>query len=152
MSIATDERVLTIERVFPATREELFDAWTRPEILVEWWGPEGFTTPEFDLDVRENGAWITTMEAPNGDRHTVSGVYKVIDRPARLVFTWGWRQPDGSRGHETQIEIRFEAVPEGTRQVLIQQRFADAEQRERHSHGWTSSFNDLARLFQRQAN
>lgn len=146
-SAAHDDRTLTIERVFRATPEELFDAWTRPEILVKWWGPESFTTPIHDLDVREGGRWTTTMESPGGEQFTVSGVYKVIDRPRRLVFTWGWRQPDGSRGHDTVIDLSFEAVAEGTRQILVQRTFENAESRDRHGHGWNSSFNDLEKLF-----
>lgn len=149
MNAATDDRVLTIERVFRTTPEELFDAWTRPELLIEWWGPEGMKTPEHEMDVREGGAWATTMVSDKGERHAVSGVYKVIDRPRRLVFTWGWRQPDGSRGHETIVEVRFEPVAEGTRQTLLQQLFQSGAERDNHNIGWNSSFNDLDRFVAR---
>ena len=146
MDTRPDDRVLTIERIFRAAPDVLFDAWTKPEILVRWWGPEGMTTPEYDMDVREGGAWSTVMQNVKGDRHHCSGVYKVLDRPRHLAFTWAWRQEDGSRGHETVVDVTFDPVPEGTKMRLVQKTFADVGQRDAHSHGWNSSFNDLERV------
>lgn len=139
------DRTLVIERTFTASPERVFRAWTDPEQLVKWWGPEGFTTPEHRLDVRPGGAWRTTMVSPAGERHTVSGVYREIAPPRRLVMTWAWDQEDGSRGHETVIEIDFEPAGESTRMRFVQSVFDTAEQREMHNQGWMSSFNDLER-------
>ena len=77
---------LVIERVLKATPAEVFEAWTDPETLVSWWGPEGVTTPEYTMDVRPGGVWRTHMVAPDGG-HIVSGVYREIVPPSRLVFT-----------------------------------------------------------------
>jgi uncharacterized protein YndB with AHSA1/START domain len=60
-------------------------------------GPGTFVTPDRDLDLRTGRAW-TTRRKPGGERLTVSGIDKIIDRPDRLDFTRRWRQPDGSRG------------------------------------------------------
>ena len=62
-------------------------------------------------------------------------------------MTWGWEQADGSRGHETMVELSFEPTPDGTKLRLVQRVFASVEQRDSHSMGWNSSFNDLERLF-----
>lgn len=137
---------LVIERIFKATPAEVFEAWTDPETLVSWWGPEGVTTPEYSLDVRPGGAWQTHMVAPDGD-HIVSGVYREIAPPSRLVFTWGWQQKDGSRGHETEVTVTFQPVAGGTRMRLVQSLFLSKEQRDAHNLGWSSSFNDLERMF-----
>lgn len=139
--------ILRLERLIAGAPEEVFDAWVDPEILVNWWGPEGVTIPEYTLDVRVGGAWSTTMMSPDGDRNICSGVYKAIDRPSRLVFTWAWTQDDGSRGHETEVEITFEAEGDATRIKLLQQAFATAEQAAMHEGGWTSSFDCLERIF-----
>lgn len=147
MATLTDETTLVVMRVIKTSPEALFDAWTKPEVLARWWGPEGMTTPEYEMDVRVGGAWRTVMQSQAGDRHIVSGIYRTIERPRRLAFTWGWTQPDGSRGHETVVELTFQPVGDGTRMVLTQSAFETAEQRERHNHGWNSSFNDLERLF-----
>ncbi|MEX0853634.1 MAG: SRPBCC domain-containing protein [Bauldia sp.] len=139
------DRTLIIERVFKAPPERVFKAWTDPKILVAWWGPEGFNTPDAKLDVRVGGAWRSTMVGPKGEAHVCSGVYREIAPPKRLVMTWGW-EADGRRGHETVIELTFEQVGAGTRMRLIQSLFENAEQRDSHNMGWSSSFNDLERV------
>jgi len=140
------ERTLIIERVFRASPDRVFRAWTDPAILVKWWGPAGYTTPELSLDVRPGGAWRTAMRSPDGSAHPVSGVFREINPPNRLVITWAWEE-DGKRGHETEIELTFSAVAEGTRMRLIQRVFQSREARENHRWGWTQSLDKLATLF-----
>ncbi len=147
MTTMIDDRVLVVERTIAATPETVFDAWVNPEILVQWWGPEGMSIPQHALDLREGGSWETTMRNDEGGEVFVSGVYKVIDRPNRLVFSWAWKQPDGSRGHETDVEVTFTAVDGGTKMTLGQRSFESAESRDNHGMGWNSSFNCLERLF-----
>lgn len=147
----SDDCVLRLERLIHGTPEAVFDAWTKPERLVKWWGPEGFTVPEHTLDVRVGGAWRTVMRSPEGSDHIVNGVYREIDRPHRLVFTWAWEQEDGSRGHETVVTIEFTARDGGTLVQLTQATFAEKEQRDSHEKGWASSLNDLERLFAKAA-
>lgn len=146
---SAEDRTLIIERVFKAPPERVFEAWTDPAILVKWWGPEGFGTKpaECAMDVREGGAWRTVMRTETGEAHTVSGVYREIAPPKRLVMTWGWQQPDGTRGHETIVELNLEPAPEGTRLRLVQRVFQSIEQGDNHRKGWSSSFNKLDRLF-----
>jgi uncharacterized protein YndB with AHSA1/START domain len=144
--VATEERVLRLERLIAAPPERLFDLWTRPEQLVKWWGPDGYEVPRCELDLRPGGRWRTTMHPPDGKPRTVSGVYRVIDRPHRLVFTWAWDQDDGAHGHETEVTVTFEAAPGGTRLMLVQQTFETTEVRNNHNRGWSAAFDRLARV------
>jgi glutathione S-transferase len=139
------DRTLIIERVVKASPEKVFKAWTDPTILVKWWGPEGFETPECEMDVRAGGAWRTTMISPKGEGHTVSGIYREISPPERLVMSWGWEQ-DGERGYETIIEVTFEPTGLGTKMRLVQSVFESQNARDMHSQGWNSTFNDLERV------
>ena len=82
----TEDKVLRMERVIAATPDRLFALWTEPEELVKWWGPEGFTTPKHAMDVRPGGRWRTTMRSPDGKDHTVSGIYRTVEPPKRLVI------------------------------------------------------------------
>jgi uncharacterized protein YndB with AHSA1/START domain len=140
------ERTLIIERVFRASPDRVFRAWTDPAVLVNWWGPEGYTTPEFTFDVRPGGAWRTVMRSPDGNPHRVSGIFREISPPNRLVLTWAWEE-EGKRGHETEIELTFSAVAEGTRMLLIQRVFQSLQARDNHRWGWTEGLNKLGRLF-----
>jgi uncharacterized protein YndB with AHSA1/START domain len=141
----SEDQVLRLERMIAAPPERLFELWTEPGELVKWWGPDGYDIPEHALDVRPGGRWRTTMRSPEGTRHTVSGVYRAIEPPRRVVFTWAWDQDDGSRGHETEVTVTFEPAPGGTRLVLLQQTFQNAQARDNHQKGWTSSLDCLAR-------
>jgi uncharacterized protein YndB with AHSA1/START domain len=144
--VVAEDRVLRLERLIAAPPERLFDLWTEPEQLVKWWGPDGYEVPGLAFDLRPGGKWRTTLRPPDGKLKTVSGVYRVIDRPHRLVFTWAWDEDDGSRGHETEITVTFEAAPGGTRLRLLQQTFQSTDVRDNHSGGWSSSFDRLARV------
>lgn len=144
--VIQDDRVLNIERLIAAPPEKLFELWTDPAKLVQWWGPEGTNVPEHALDVRPGGKWRTVMRLANGERYTVSGVYRVIDPPRRLVFTWGWDDDKGMRGHETEVTVLFHPAPGGTRLALTQRAFESADARDRHGIGWKSSFDCLARM------
>ncbi len=75
----------------------------------------------------------------------MSGVYREIDRPRRLVFTWAWHN-DGKRGHETEVTVDFRAKGGGTLMTLTQRTFAESKDRDMHQMGWSSSFNDLAKF------
>jgi len=141
-----EDLVLRIERLVAAPPERVFALWTEPSELVKWWGPDGFDVPNQSLDVRPGGSWRTTMRSPEGTSHIVSGVYRVVEPPHRLVFTWGWEDDNGVRGHETEVTVTFEPAPGGTRLTLTQQTFQDQDARDKHGFGWNSSFDCLARV------
>ena len=73
----------TFERRLRATREDVFDAWTSPEELTAWWDPAGVPLTHCEVDLRVGGTF-TFVNAGHGPPFT--GVYRVIERPSRLVF------------------------------------------------------------------
>jgi len=81
------ERELFITRTFDAPRRLVFQAWTDPKQLAQWWGPHGFTNPICELDVRPGGAIRIHMRGPDGAVYPMTGVYREIVAPERLVFT-----------------------------------------------------------------
>lgn len=137
-----DEFALRIEREFAVPPERVFDAFTDPGQVAQWWGPEGMTCPHCDVDARPGGRYRTCIRQPGGAELWVGGVYREVERPRRLVFTWAW-ETDGVPGHEMLIALSFEPTPNGTRLALLQTNFANADARDRHEHGWISSFNCL---------
>ncbi len=144
---ADDQRVLRISRVFDASPETLFEAFTDPAILVRWWGPEGVTIPECHIDLTVGGRWRTCMAGADCEFNCVGGIYKEIDPPGKLAFTWAWETPEG-RGEETLITLEFLAHPEGCEMRFTQEGFAERENRDRHNEGWTSSFLCLGRYLE----
>ena len=78
---------LVIIRVFDAPRELVFKAWTDTKHMAQWWGPNGFTNPVCELDVRAGGAMRIDLRAPNGVVYPMKGVFREVVEPQRLVFT-----------------------------------------------------------------
>jgi uncharacterized protein YndB with AHSA1/START domain len=143
--VATDDRVLQIERLIAAPPERLFALWTEPELFAKWFGPEGFEVPVSDLDLRPGGRWSATMRSPEGRQMTVGGVYRRIEPPRRLVFTWTWNADSGMAAVETEVDVRFDPAPGGTRLVLRHENFDTRENRDGHNRGWTSTLAKLER-------
>jgi uncharacterized protein YndB with AHSA1/START domain len=81
------EREIEITRVFDAPRELVYQAFTDPEHMVQWWGPSVFTNHSCKLDVRPGGAWQIVMRSPDGTDFRCQGVYSEVVKPERLVFT-----------------------------------------------------------------
>jgi uncharacterized protein YndB with AHSA1/START domain len=94
------------------------------------------------MEVRAGGTWHTVMRSPEGKDHIVSGTYREIIPPERLVFTWAWEEA-GARGHETLVTIELLEAPGGTRLELTHEVFETEERRDRHGHGWSGCFDCL---------
>ncbi len=143
---ASEGHVLRMEREFKSPPERVFAAFTDPALFAQWWGPEGMACPVCEIDLRVGGKWRTFLRGTHGE-YWVSGVYREIAPSRRLAFTWAWEE-NGVRGHETIVELDFLPSGRNTRLVLQQRRFETAESRDRHTHGWGSSFNCLDQFLQ----
>jgi uncharacterized protein YndB with AHSA1/START domain len=147
---ATDSTTLRVERTYDARAEEVFDAWTNPEVLRRWWAvDDAGTTPVADVDLRVGGSYRLAMENPGTDsRHTVRGTYREVVRPERLVYTWAWEEDDGSTGHESTVTVSFAQEGERTTVVLEHAGLPDEASRDRHREGWQACLRILgARVF-----
>jgi uncharacterized protein YndB with AHSA1/START domain len=78
-----------ITRVFDAPPALVFQAWTDPRHLVEWWGPKGFTNPVCEWDAQPGKRINVVMRAPNGVDYPMGGEFLEVVPPERLVFTSG---------------------------------------------------------------
>jgi len=84
------ETEVTIVRVFAAPRRFVFDAWTNPKHLPQWMGPRAWTMSVCDIDLRPGGAYRFVWHNDEGAEMGISGVYREVDPPARLVTTEAW--------------------------------------------------------------
>jgi uncharacterized protein YndB with AHSA1/START domain len=76
---------ITFKRTFTAPREQVFDAWTKPEQIAEWWDPSGTRLSECTIDLRPGGAF-KFVNRDSAHSPPFAGVYRTIERPAKLVF------------------------------------------------------------------
>lgn len=81
------DHVLVLTRVLDAPRELVFNVWTDPRHLAQWWGPRDFTNPVCEVNARPGGAILIHMRAPDGTVYPMTGVYREVVPPERIVFT-----------------------------------------------------------------
>jgi uncharacterized protein YndB with AHSA1/START domain len=151
MTQQTQEAVLRLSRRFDAPRERVFEAWTNPEVLKDWWhaGPE-WDTPEAEVDLRPGGSYRLAMRDPDsGQTHTLVGEYREVQPPERLVYTWTWESnPEEMRGSEgSLVTVEFVEDGDATNVEITHSGFASEEIRDLHAHGWEACLANLERLF-----
>jgi uncharacterized protein YndB with AHSA1/START domain len=136
MTQSEDNLVLVMQKVFKADSESLFDAWTKPELMKQWFHTkESWTTPLAEADLREGGEWQVDMQMENGKAHHACGEYRVIDRPHKLVFTW---HPYGDKTIETVVTLRFKKLSENSTELtLTHEGLRNEKEKADHQGGWT---------------
>jgi len=162
---AVSEFDIVLKRTYDAPVGMLWRAWTDPEQMKQWWGPEGFTNPVCDLDVRVGGAWRIVMRGPDGTDYPVKGIYREIVPNRRLVMTdsvaeqsQDWHdlvnasRPEGSGKSPAEylITVTFDEK-NGKTTVSVRTHFNSAADRDAlmeigMSEGWNGSFNKLTDL------
>ena len=84
-----------ISRVYDASRDKVWKAWTEADRLKHWWGPRGFKVHTCKVDLRPGGTFLYGMKAPNGFDMWGKFVYREIVPPEKLVFVVSFSDPNG---------------------------------------------------------
>jgi uncharacterized protein YndB with AHSA1/START domain len=137
--------VLEIERVLPASRPVVFNAFTAAAELAKWWGPKGFTIPSLHFEPRVGDTYRIQMQPPEGDSFHLTGEFRAVDPLERLAFTFVW-EPADRDDVETLAELSFRDLGESTEVSFTQGRFKTEERLALHRDGWGDSFDKLERL------
>jgi len=80
---------IRITRIYDASVETVWDAWTDPDQVVQWWGPRGFTTTTYSKDVSPGGSWVYNMRGPDGTDYPNRANYLEVEKYAKLVYDHG---------------------------------------------------------------
>lgn len=142
---AIGDEVLNLRHVFRAPPARVFAAFTDPKMVAQWFGPKQTSVNVLELDLRVGGTYRFDMHLPNGGIAGLKGTYIEIAPPQRLVFTWSWT--DGVT-QNSEVTLDFHAHESGTELVLVHRKLPDAQQRDHHGAGWSSSFECLEELLQ----
>jgi len=151
------EQKIVITRVFDAARDLVFKAWTEPERVMRWWGPNGFTTPVCKIDLRPGGVFHNCMRSPEGRDFWSKGVYREIVEPERIVCTDSFSDEAGNLVPPTRygmsadwpaealITVTF-AEHDGKTKFTLQHAVgsAPASERDQCRQGWSESLDRLA--------
>jgi uncharacterized protein YndB with AHSA1/START domain len=142
----TDGLTLEIERILPAPPDSVFEAVVDPDRVSSWFGPEGFTVPDLSFPARVGEPYRLKMQPPEGEPFYLGGVFREVDPPAKLVFTFAYETPDPD-DVETLVELSFRDLGESTEVTLTQGPFKTEGRLALHRDGWGDSFDRLAALF-----
>src|SRR6187399_208257 len=132
MNASLTSAAVVVRRTIAASAEELFDAWLDPEALATWMRPGTIRSTVAKVEPYAGGSYEITMQGQSGPiLH--KGVYRQIDRPKRLIFTWTSPNTEWS---ETLVTVDF--VPAGLRtEVIVTHEQLPESARPTHSAGWT---------------
>ncbi len=97
--------VLVVRRTINASPERLFDAWTRSDELLAWWGPRPVRCARAEVDLRVGGRYRIDNQLPTGGLLTIEGEFTVVERPRKLVYTWSVAPGDGP---PERVTVRFD--------------------------------------------
>ncbi len=134
-------------RVFDAPRRLVFQVWTDPKHVAQWWGPHGFTNPRCDWDARPGGAIHIDMRGPDGRIYPMTGTFDEVVEPERLVFTSSALDEKGDAMFDVVTSVTF--TERGgkttlTMQARVVKSTANAMQYIQGMEvGWTQSFERL---------
>ncbi|MCB9611642.1 MAG: SRPBCC domain-containing protein [Sandaracinus sp.] len=121
------DREIVITRVYDAPRELVFEAWTNPEHIVRWFGPNGFEVTTHEIDLRVGGRWRFDFRGPDGTHYSNRMVFEKIERPTLLVFEHG-SDVDDDPGR-FRMTVTFDEQSNGKTVVTLRQLHPTAEQR-----------------------
>jgi uncharacterized protein YndB with AHSA1/START domain len=130
-----------IRRRVRATAEQIFDLWTKPDLMVRWMSPyPGAVDCKATCDLRPGGAFSLVMSSEESSRE-VSGTYVQIDRPRKLVFTWIGPLTNNVN---TLVTVELHPCGDETDLVLTRERLPTAAIVEGHTRGWGNILDHLA--------
>ncbi|MGZ4901790.1 MAG: SRPBCC family protein [Halobacteriota archaeon] len=120
------DRKVIFTRVFDAPRELVWRVATEPTLVPEWWGPKGYTTTVEEMDVRPEGTWRYVQHGPGGGEFAFHGVYRTVEPPERLTYTFEW---EGMPGHVIRETATFEEQ-DGATKMTVTDEFETAGDRD----------------------
>jgi uncharacterized protein YndB with AHSA1/START domain len=136
-----DDTTLVITRPFEASPERVFDAWLTREEWQSWIGPEGVDCDVHLLEPHVGGCYRLTMHVGGQPPIAVAGVFKVIERPRTLSFTWG---AEGDPTRQSLVTLTFTELQGKTELTLRQEGLGNTDNRDQFGRGWNSALNKLA--------
>lgn len=146
-AVKPELHTLTLSHLFHVSAKRLFDAWTNPALVAQWFGPSGFTLPNAEIDLVVGGAYYFSLQPPEGDPIVHQGTYTLINRPTRLAFTWLLENQscEGAEDLYCETLVTLDFVEKGSKTELIvtHEGLPTKQSAESHNFGWSSSLECL---------
>ena len=144
------EATVEIVRVFDAPRALVWQAWTDPKMMAQWFGPRGFTSSVPQLEPRVGGVLRIVMHGPDGNDYPMKGVFTEVRAPERLVFTNIPVDKDGNHLMEGETVVTF-TERDGKTELVVKSHMVGkvpiaAQMLAGMEAGWTQTIDKLEEL------
>jgi uncharacterized protein YndB with AHSA1/START domain len=150
--------LVEVRRKFNAPVEKVWNAWTNPELVKQWWGPEQYTCPVATMDVRAGGKFNAGMRGPDGKTQFSGGVYHEVVPFKKIVSSDMFTDESGNKMSPREagmpgewpdvlkLTIEFESLGPNECEIHLVHEGIPKDQHDDCVSGWTSSINKLQRL------
>ena len=137
---------LEIRRFIKAPRDRVYAAWTDPEQLKQWFGPEKVQTRDLVADARPGGIFRWHLTDSEGERMTCRGEYRELQPDRKIVFTWQWEDDEDWKSHVSIVTVELSDADGGTELRLIHEQLPNEQSRDGHTGGWNSALDKLEKF------
>ena len=128
MSSENETHDVVVTRTFDAPQERVWRAWSDADLVMKWWGPQGFTSPLCRMDFREGGTTLVCMRSAEGWELYNNWTYRSIEPMDRIEFVQGFAKEDGTRVAPAELGLP-PGIPEEVRHVVTLSPIDDAHDR-----------------------
>jgi uncharacterized protein YndB with AHSA1/START domain len=147
----TGKTLAEVRRRLAAGPEAVFAAFADARLISQWLSP----SPEITLDLlqfdfRVGGAYRFAYHLPSGETVIVGGVYRSIERPSAIVFSWTIEPPDDHAGIESEVTVSITRDGDGSELLIRHEKLSRDDAVVRHAEGWRGALDQLAKLFEAQ--
>jgi uncharacterized protein YndB with AHSA1/START domain len=133
---------LTVKKLIRASRDRVFAAWTKPELMRKWFFPEGMGLVSSEADVRVGGQFRAAM-SDGSQTYTALGTYREIEVGRKLVFSHSWLERDPL---ETEVTVEFTDQDGGTLVTVTHEGLGSEASAKGHEGGWLGTLENLAKF------
>lgn len=156
MGAETNDLVVT--RTYDAPVDKVWEAWTEPDLVMRWWGPQGFTSPVAKMDVREGGTSLVAMRSPEGQDMYNTWTYEAVEPRRRMVFITRFADQDGNvvdpaaqglppgMPSEVRTEVLFEDLGGRTKVTVTEYDWSAGQMRDMSKMGLEQTLDKMSAL------
>ena len=135
-----------LQRRFDAPRENVFRAWTDPEVLKHWWCPDGWMPAEIEIDLRAGGSYRIGMRRRSGGAAVyVCGSFLEVNAPEKLAYTWQWENAF-EQMPQTRVTVQFIQRDAATEVLLTHENLSDIAVCLHHRSGWIAAWERIEQI------
>ena len=145
-----DENSVALVRTVAAPIERVYDAWTKPDLLQQWFAPRGSAVRSADVALHEGGNYRVEAIDSDWNRHVTDGQYEELVPNRSIVKTLAYDGPGSRSGQATRVDVKFRDIGAGNTEVtLLHENLADEEHKADMRREWAQRLDKLESLLAR---